>query len=102
MAEMYETLQTQTKQDKYLKYILLIVIFLFLAVLCFTIYYVAENPPNDASSSSLCTTAACISLANDILSSINEFGLHLAPCLLASDSQTSSITIYIQISRSLR
>eukprot|EP01084_Bolivina_argentea_P069598 126608_1 len=72
MAEMYETLQTQTKQGKYVTYILCAACVLLVALSIFTVYYVIANPSDNDKSVTLCTTAACVSLANEIMNSINE------------------------------
>eukprot|EP01083_Nonionella_stella_P088651 247193_1 len=71
MAEMYETLQTQTKNGRYAVYLLVFLVVLLLALTSFTVYYVVKNPPNDAKSVTLCTTAACVSLADEIQRCIN-------------------------------
>ena len=77
--EMYETLQTQTKHEKYMKFSFIsciICTLLLTGLLSFTIYYVVENPPSDHSSVTLCETPACVSLADEIISSINELRLY--------------------------
>ena len=72
MAEMYETLQTQTKQQKKTMYAFTCLCILAVLLTGFTLYYVIDNELKDDTSVTICTTPSCVALADEVLSSINE------------------------------
>ena len=70
MAEMYETLQTQTKQGKYMKYLTILVIIQFLVIAGMVIYTLLDHQ-TCAAPEDICMTPQCVSLADEIAASIN-------------------------------
>ena len=71
---MYQNFDTggQEKKRGWMPWALGIVCILFLVVLGLAIYFATDTGGSN-SASSTCTTEACVELAKDILSSIDEF-----------------------------